>query len=88
MFIYEDQAANAANEGTEQPLRRLEDIVGQIRKDFIKANTTTGGPAAQAVNNGGGADHDQFQDERDMDSEKSDDEERKKKDPYDDEYEE
>ena len=33
-FIYEDQAANG-QEG-DQPLRRFEDIVGQIRKDFTK----------------------------------------------------
>jgi hypothetical protein len=37
-------------------LKRLEDIVGSIKKDFIKANTTNGN--AQAVNNGGGVDHD------------------------------
>ena len=87
MFIYEDQAANAALEGQEQPLKRLEDIVGSIRKDFIKANNA---PAGQAVNNGGGADHDQFMDESDMDSQKSEneDEDRKKKDPYNDDYDE
>jgi hypothetical protein len=38
MFINEDKAANAVLEAQEQPLKRLEDIVGSIRKDFIKAN--------------------------------------------------
>jgi hypothetical protein len=33
-FIYEDQTANG-QEG-DQPLRRFEDIMGQLRKDFTK----------------------------------------------------
>lgn len=42
-FIFEDQAQS--HEGDHQKLRRLEDIVGDIKKDLIKANS--------GANNGG-----------------------------------
>jgi hypothetical protein len=58
-FIFEDQAKS--QEGG-QPLRRLEDIVGEIRKDLIKAHNS-GNPS-----NHEGPDGNQFYDEKDLDS--------------------
>ncbi len=78
MFMYEDQAN--IQEG-DQPIRRLEDIVGSIRKDFTKVSPSMGSP-------GGLGETDNFIDERDLDSEASDDEDRQKKDPFNKEYEE
>jgi hypothetical protein len=45
-FIYEDQANS--QEGDQQPLKRLEDIVGEIRNDLIKANKQSSTAALNA----------------------------------------
>lgn len=78
--MYEDYANG--QEG-DQPLRRFEDIVGSIKKDFIKnPNPPAAGPGGSSP---GGVvnDPDQFMDERDLDSDASDEEERQKKNPFD-----
>lgn len=48
-FIYEDQINS--QEG-DQPLRRLEDIVGEIKKDLIKANSGAVGNLNSNINIG------------------------------------
>jgi hypothetical protein len=71
------------------PLRRFEDIVGQIRKDFTKVpRGGIGGTTSPKMMPTTADLGDQYQDERDLDSERSDDDDRERKDPMDVEYEE
>ena len=62
-------------------MRRFEDVIGAIKKDFTKSNATS--PKMNIAYN-----QEEFVDERELDSERSDEEEREKRDPYDVEYEE